>query len=253
MYAAGTVTDAEEKAASSVPSHGEVATITSSSTSSSLIDRETTEQQQLNVMPVGSSSVDPLAMMLAANTSQGSTTSTTTGLATLAASSSVATNSSSSASGGSGSGVTGSSTGPIARGTVNSLESLFDSRSFLHIVHILSDTDDEVRMMELAIALSLQDHEGGSSNNLQTLRQELLQSLSNLQGLENLQSLSGSELQSLQALAAQGLVQVQNTNQVNTRLVSIVLYIRATSFPSELRNEKEVGKRDRNGWYARFF
>nr|CAD7443272.1 unnamed protein product [Timema bartmani] len=59
-------------------------------------------------------------------------------------------------------------------------------------------------MVELAIALSLQDHEGGAD--LQVLQQ----GLANLQGLHNL---SGPALQSLQALASQGLAQSQNPAQ----------------------------------------
>ena len=77
-------------------------------------------------------------------------------------------------------------------------------------------------MVELAIALSLQDHEGGNAD-LQVLRQGFQQSLSNLQGLENLQNLNGPTLQSLQALAAQGLVQVQNTNQVSIKILIVLL------------------------------
>nr|XP_012152236.1 PREDICTED: protein purity of essence isoform X3 [Megachile rotundata] len=83
-------------------------------------------------------------------------------------------------------------------------------RNFSQILDVPPDTDDEA-MMELAIALSLQD-EGGSAD-LQVLRQGFQQNIPNLQGLENLQNLSGPTLQSLQTLAAQGLVQVQATNQ----------------------------------------
>ncbi|KAJ8682718.1 hypothetical protein QAD02_018510 [Eretmocerus hayati] len=70
----------------------------------------------------------------------------------------------------------------------------------------VDNPEDDDAMVELAIALSLQDHEGGAP--MQAL-QGFQQGLANLQGLEGLQNLSGQALQSLQALAAQGLGQVQ--------------------------------------------
>ncbi|CAH0393187.1 unnamed protein product [Bemisia tabaci] len=74
------------------------------------------------------------------------------------------------------------------------------------------DSDDET-MVELAIALSLHDHENGGD--LQNIQQNL-QGLQGLQGLANfqgLQNIGGPTLQSLQVLASQGLVQVPVVNQ----------------------------------------
>lgn len=92
------------------------------------------------------------------------------------------------------------------------LEALLGAGNFPQLLDVPPDADDEA-MVELAIALSLQDHEGGHGD-LQALRQGFQQSFPNLQGIQSLQNLSGSALQSLQNLAAQGLVQVPNVAQV---------------------------------------
>ncbi|XP_076674868.1 E3 ubiquitin-protein ligase-like protein poe isoform X2 [Andrena cerasifolii] len=160
--------------------------------------------QQLNSSePIGGGSTvvvdDPLGIMLTANSGQCSATSAVAAVTMASATASSSTGSS----------------GPTARGTVNSLETLLGSGSFPQILDVPPpDTDDEATMVELAIALSLQDHEGGGSADLQALRPfQFQQSLSNIQGLESLRGLTGPALQSLQALAAQGLVQVQSTSQ----------------------------------------
>lgn len=205
MYKIKIAIDTEEKATtSSIQSHRELPTTTPSTT----MDRET--EQHLDVESIGSV-VDPLAVMLTADNNQGSTIPTTTAISTTTSRNSAGGTSSTAA----------SSSEPITRGAVNSIETLLGSGNFPQILDVPPDTDDET-MVELAIALSLQDHEGGNAD-LQVLRQGFQQSLSNLQGLENLQNLNGPTLQSLQALAAQGLVQVQNTNQVSIKILIVLL------------------------------
>lgn len=172
------------------------------------MDRET--EQHLDVESIGSV-VDPLTVMLTADSNQGSTIPTTTAISTTTSRNSAGGTSSTAA----------SSSEPITRGAVNSIETLLGSGNFPQILDVPPDTDDET-MVELAIALSLQDHEGGNAD-LQVLRQGFQQSLSNLQGLENLQNLNGPTLQSLQALAAQGLVQVQSTSQVSIKIFIVLL------------------------------
>lgn len=189
-----------------MPSHRELPTTTPTA---STTDRET--EQHLDIESIGSSVVDPLAVMLVADNNQDSSTPATSAVST--------TTSRNSAGGTSGAGTSSSSSsGPISRGAVNPLETLLGSGSFPQILDVPPDTDDET-MVELAIALSLQDHESGNAD-LQVLQQGFQQSLSNLQGLENLQNLNGPALESLQALAAQGLVQVQNTNSVRIEISS---------------------------------
>lgn len=189
-----------------MPSHRELPTATPTA---STADRET--EQHLDIESIGSSVVDPLAVMLAADNNQDSSTPATSTVST--------TTSRNSAGGTSGAGTSSSSSsGPIARGAVNPLETLLGSGSFPQILDVPPDTDDET-MVELAIALSLQDHESGNAD-LQVLQQGFQQSLSNLQGLENLQNLNGPALESLQALAAEGLVQVQSTNPVRIEISS---------------------------------
>ncbi|XP_020299583.1 E3 ubiquitin-protein ligase UBR4 isoform X2 [Pseudomyrmex gracilis] len=91
------------------------------------------------------------------------------------------------------------------------LAAMLGAGNFPQLLDVPTDADDEA-MVELAIALSLQDHEGGAD--LQALRQGFQQAgFPNLQGIQSLQNLSGSALQSLQNLAAQGLVQVPNAAQ----------------------------------------
>lgn len=205
MYKIKIAIDTEEKATtSSIQSHRELPT----TTPSTIMDRET--EQHLDVESIGSV-VDPLAVMLTADNNQGSTIPTTTAISTTTSRNSAGGTSSTAA----------SSSEPITRGAVNSIETLLGSGNFPQILDVPPDTDDET-MVELAIALSLQDHEGGNAD-LQVLRQGFQQSLSNLQGLENLQNLNGPTLQSLQALAAQGLVQIQNTNQVSIKILIVLL------------------------------
>lgn len=91
------------------------------------------------------------------------------------------------------------------------LAAMLGAGNFPQLLDVPPDADDEA-MVELAIALSLQDHEGGAD--LQALRQGFQQGFPNLQGIQSLQNLSGSALQSLQNLATQGLVQVPNAAQV---------------------------------------
>ncbi|XP_031787712.1 protein purity of essence isoform X2 [Nasonia vitripennis] len=98
--------------------------------------------------------------------------------------------------------------GAAAARAVNPLEALLGPGGFPQLLDMPQAEDDEA-MVELAIALSLQDHEGGAP--MQALQQGLQQSLANLQGLEA--HLSGQALQSLQALAAQGLGQAQGAAQ----------------------------------------
>ena len=226
---AGTAVDAEEKPTTSSvsQSHRELPTATSTvSTATTGIDRDT---EHLDAEAIGSSVIDPLAVMLATDGNQSSTAPTTS-----AVSASISRNSAgASASGAGGTSSSSSSSGPIARGAVNPLETLLGSGSFPQMLDVPPDTDDET-MVELAIALSLQDHESGNAD-LQVLRQGFQQSLSNLQGLENLQNLNGPALQSLQALAAQGLVQVQNTNQVSNSQVSNELSVRLTLGKNDFR------------------
>ncbi|XP_069695727.1 E3 ubiquitin-protein ligase UBR4 isoform X2 [Periplaneta americana] len=94
---------------------------------------------------------------------------------------------------------------------VNPIEALLGAPgAFPPLLDIPPDADDET-MVELAIALSLQDHEGGAD--LQVLQQGLQQGLQGLANLQGLQNLSGQALQSLQVLASQGLAQVQNQAQ----------------------------------------
>lgn len=83
-----------------------------------------------------------------------------------------------------------------ARVVNHPLEALLGAGNFPQLLDVPPDADDEA-MVELAIALSLQDHEG--SADLQALRQ----GFPSLQGIQSLQNLSGSALQSLQNLAAQ--------------------------------------------------
>ncbi|XP_046403829.1 E3 ubiquitin-protein ligase UBR4 isoform X2 [Ischnura elegans] len=107
-------------------------------------------------------------------------------------------------------------------GGLNSLEALLGAAAsgagggghhgFPPLLDIPPDADDET-MVELAIALSLQDHEGSggggsggggggpsSSSSSSDLQHSLQQGLQGLQGLPGLQHISGQALQSLQAL-----------------------------------------------------
>ncbi|KYM85360.1 E3 ubiquitin-protein ligase UBR4 [Atta colombica] len=108
-------------------------------------------------------------------------------------------------------GAEGNQNSAAARVVNHPLEALLGAGNFPQLLDIPPDADDEA-MVELAIALSLQDHEGGAAD-LQALRQGFQQGFPNLQGIQSLQNLSGSTLQSLQNLAAQGLVQVSNAAQ----------------------------------------
>ncbi|KAG5320052.1 POE protein, partial [Acromyrmex heyeri] len=108
-------------------------------------------------------------------------------------------------------GAEGNQNSAAARVVNHPLEALLGAGNFPQLLDMPPDADDEA-MVELAIALSLQDHEGGAAD-LQALRQGFQQGFPNLQGIQSLQNLSGSTLQSLQNLAAQGLVQVSNAVQ----------------------------------------
>lgn len=108
-------------------------------------------------------------------------------------------------------GAEGNQNSAAARVVNHPLEALLGAGNFPQLLDMPPDADDEA-MVELAIALSLQDHEGAAD--LQALRQGFQQGFPNLQGIQSLQNLSGSTLQSLQNLAAQGLVQVPNAAQV---------------------------------------
>ena len=63
--------------------------------------------------------------------------------------------------------------------------------------------DDEAVMVELAIALSLQDQQRSGDN--QGSQQGFQQGLANIPGLQGLENLSGPEFDRIQALAVQGL------------------------------------------------
>ncbi|XP_025161061.1 protein purity of essence isoform X3 [Harpegnathos saltator] len=107
-------------------------------------------------------------------------------------------------------GAEGNQNSAAARVVNHPLEALLGAGNFPQLLDVPPDADDEA-MVELAIALSLQDHEG--SADLQALRQGFQQGFPNLQGIQSLQNLSGSALQSLQNLATQGLVQVPSATQ----------------------------------------
>lgn len=110
------------------------------------------------------------------------------------------------------------------------LAAMLGAGNFPQLLDVPPDADDEA-MVELAIALSLQDHEGGAD--MQTLRQGFQQGFPNLQGIQSLQNLSGSALQSLQNLAAQGLVQVPNAAQVTILFLSFHKYYSDFTFGRE--------------------
>lgn len=119
-------------------------------------------------------------------------------------------------------GAEGNQNSAAARVVNHPLEALLGAGNFPQLLDMPPDADDEA-MVELAIALSLQDHEGAAD--LQALRQGFQQGFPNLQGIQSLQNLSGSTLQSLQNLAAQGLVQVPNAAQVMFLSVKCINYL----------------------------
>ncbi|XP_035739496.1 protein purity of essence-like isoform X1 [Vespa mandarinia] len=86
-----------------------------------------------------------------------------------------------------------------ADGRANPLEAFLGPGSLQQLLGIPPDADETV--VQIAIALSLEDHE--DSADIETLRQ----------GFETLRNLGGSILQNIQALAAQGMVQTLNTAQ----------------------------------------
>ena len=99
-----------------------------------------------------------------------------------------------------------------AAGTVNPLEALLDPDGFPQLLDIPQAEDDEA-MVELAIALSLQEHEGGE----QVLPEGFSRSLGSFQGLDGIQNLNRQGLQALQSLqdfAAQELGQVVQAPQI---------------------------------------
>lgn len=82
----------------------------------------------------------------------------------------------------------GNAVGAVVRGP-NPLEVLLVPAGVdPQLLDIPPDTDDEA-MVELAIALSLQDHAGDAD--LQALQQGIQQGLANLQGLQGLRNLAG--------------------------------------------------------------
>ena len=84
----------------------------------------------------------------------------------------------------------------------HALEALLGPGGFPQLMDMAPADDDEV-MVELAIALSLQDQQGGADN--QGPPPELQQGLANIPGLQGLENLSRPELERIQALALQGL------------------------------------------------
>lgn len=119
-------------------------------------------------------------------------------------------------------GAEGNQNSAAARVINHPLEALLGAGNFPQLLDMPPDADDEA-MVELAIALSLQDHEGAAD--LQALRQGFQQGFPNLQGIQSLQNLSGSTLQSLQNLAVQGLVQVPNAAQVIFLSIKYISYL----------------------------
>lgn len=92
--------------------------------------------------------------------------------------------------------------GPADGRANNPLEAFLGPGSLQQLLGIPPDADETV--VQIAIALSLEDHE--DSADIETLRQ----------GFETLRNLGGSILQNIQALAAQGMVQTLNTAQVKS-------------------------------------
>lgn len=94
------------------------------------------------------------------------------------------------------------------------LEALLGPGGFPHQLLDMPPADDDEVMVELAIALSLQDQQrAGNSQQVpqqqqqQQQQQGFAQGLANIPGLQGLENLSGPELDRIQALAVQGLSQ----------------------------------------------
>ncbi|XP_051158982.1 E3 ubiquitin-protein ligase UBR4 isoform X2 [Leptopilina boulardi] len=94
--------------------------------------------------------------------------------------------------------------GSGARGGNHPLEALLGPGGFPQLMDMPPADDDEV-MVELAIALSLQDQQ--RAGNSQVPQQGFPQGLANIPGLQGLENLNGPELDRIQALAVQGLSQ----------------------------------------------
>lgn len=103
--------------------------------------------------------------------------------------------------------------GGAAAHAVDPLAALVGPGGFAQLLEMQQPEDDEA-MVELAIALSLQEHEAGGGAGAAAPIQVLQQGLANLQGLEGLQNF-GQSLQALAQVAQQGLDQVQNAVQVS--------------------------------------
>lgn len=108
-------------------------------------------------------------------------------------------------------GAEGNQNSAAARVVNHPLEALLGAGNFPQLLDMPPDADDEA-MVELAIALSLQDHEVNAD--LQAIRQGIQQGFPALQSIQSLETLGGSTLQSLQSLAAQELAQGASTAQV---------------------------------------
>ena len=124
----------------------------------------------------------------------------------------------------------GNQAGAAAARAVNPLEALLGPGGFPQLLDMPQADDDEA-MVELAIALSLQD-----DSQMQAIQQGFQQGLANLQGLEGLQNLSGQALQSLQALAAQGLGQVPGAAQVLKKIINFAFLVSSKIKFSTMRN-----------------
>lgn len=102
-------------------------------------------------------------------------------------------------------GADGNQAGAVAR-VQHPLEVLLRPEVAPQLLDLPPDADDEA-MVQLAIALSLQDHEGDAD--LQALQQGIQQGLANLQGLRNLAGPAGPLLH-YQGLEAERIPGVQN-------------------------------------------
>lgn len=108
-----------------------------------------------------------------------------------------------------------------AEGAVNPLDALLGPIGFPQLMDI-PPADDDDAMVELAIALSLQEHEGAGGAAGGAI-QQLQQGLGNLQ---NLQNIADPTLHNLQAFAAAhaSLVQAQAAAAAAAGHVNLVLY-----------------------------
>lgn len=106
----------------------------------------------------------------------------------------------------------------FASGTVAiNMEALLGAGGFPPILDIPPDADDET-MVELAIALSLQDHEGAAN----------LQSITH--GLANLHNLAGPALQ-VPNCAAQNLIALPKIKSKVTKAIDSLTYVSTLRLP----------------------